>query len=262
MSVPSRRILLFIPMYNCVRQIPRVLGKVAGAVASHVDFVLVVDNGSADGSREAAAEALKRIPGLKGMVVKNRENYSLGGSHKVAFNYAVDNGFTHVVVLHGDDQADARDLLPHLESGAFDRADSFLGSRFMAGSRRSGYSALRTLLNFAFNLTFSALAGVWITDQGSGLNVYKASYLKDRFYLPFDNSLMFPNQLFFHGAARPNGFAYFPITWREEDQVSNARLLSQAWKVFRVVLDRKLGREPRDNGFSRIDYAFTEVYRQ
>lgn len=257
-----RRILLFIPMYNCARQVPRVLEKVDGRVAAFIDLVLVVDNGSTDGSREAAVEALRRRPELKALVVRNKENYSLGGSHKVAFNYAVDNGFTHVVVLHGDDQADVRDLLPHLETGAFDRADSFLGSRFMRGSRRSGYSALRTLLNFLFNLTFSALAGVWITDQGSGLNVYRVSYLKDRFYLPFDNSLMFPNQMFFHGAARPGGFEYFPITWREEDQVSNARMLSQAWKVFRVVLDRRLGRAPRENELSRKEYAFSEVHRQ
>lgn len=262
MSEPSRRILLFIPMYNCARQIPRVLEKVDAAAARHIAFTLVVDNGSGDGSREAAVEALKRRPDLRAMVVRNRENYSLGGSHKVAFNYAVDNGFTHVVVLHGDDQADVRDLTPHLESGAFDRTDSFLGSRFMRGSRRQGYSALRTLLNFAFNLTFSVLAGVWITDQGSGLNLYRVDYLKSRFYLPFDNSLMFPNQMFFHGAARPGGFAYFPITWREEDQVSNARMLSQAWKVLKVVLARRLGREPGDTAFSRMEYAFTEVYRQ
>ncbi|MBI5594549.1 MAG: glycosyltransferase family 2 protein [Elusimicrobia bacterium] len=256
----AARILLFIPMYNCAKQVPRVLAKVGPEAGAFFEQVLVVDNGSTDGSRETAAAALRAAPHLKGKVVKNRRNYSLGGSHKVAFNYALDNGFTHVVVLHGDDQADVRDLVPYLRSGAYDEADSFLGSRFMKGARLDGYSMGRRILNYGFNLVCSALSWTWITDQGSGLNMYKSEYLKDRFYLPFDNSLMFPNQMFFHGVRRPRGFAYFPISWREEDQKSNARVVEQAAKVFLLIFKGMLGIRPGENGFSRMEYAFDQVY--
>ena len=58
---------------------------------------------------ETASAACQREGLANWKVVRNRENYNLGGSHKVAFDYAVAQGFTHVIVLHGDDQADIAD---------------------------------------------------------------------------------------------------------------------------------------------------------
>ena len=48
-------------------------------------------------------------------VLKNRENYGLGGSHKVAFNYAIENNFDYIIVLHGDDQGSISDMIPVLK---------------------------------------------------------------------------------------------------------------------------------------------------
>ena len=41
-------------------------------------------------------------------------------------------------ILVAEDQADIRDLLPQLESGAYLGADCLLGARFMRGSRVVG----------------------------------------------------------------------------------------------------------------------------
>src|SRR5215831_71566 len=102
MRDPSEQILLFIPMYGCARQIGRVLHKVYQHASDVIDEVLIVDNRSVDDSRDAALAAIGASPPVPTKLVVNTENYSLGGSHKVAFRYAEMRGFTHVVVLHGD----------------------------------------------------------------------------------------------------------------------------------------------------------------
>ena len=107
------KILLFIPMYNCEKQIPRVLGQLTDEVCSYLSEVIVVNNRSTDGGEQVAADHLKarNLP-IKAKVLRNDDNYGLGGSHKVAFRYAMDHGFDYVIVLHGDDQGDISNILP------------------------------------------------------------------------------------------------------------------------------------------------------
>jgi glycosyltransferase involved in cell wall biosynthesis len=231
------RILVFIPMYNCERQIPRVLARFGEDVQRLFTEIIVVDNGSRDGSVEAAATALAKLSHLPGKVLVNDDNYNLGGSHKVAFDYARAHGFDYVVVLHGDDQADINDLVPLLNSGGHRGMDSLLGSRFMRGSRLHGYSRFRTLGNHVFNLAFSAASRRRVHDLGSGLNLYAVRYLEPRFYLGFPDTLTFNIHLLLAGIHRRSRFDFFPLSWREEDQVSNVRMVRQSLQTGRIALE-------------------------
>ena len=167
------KILLFIPMYNCEKQIPRVLGQLTDEVCSYLSEVIVVNNRSTDGGEQVAADYLKQrnLP-IKAKVLRNDDNYGLGGSHKVAFRYAMDHGFDYVIVLHGDDQGDISNILPYLKNREYEKYDCFLGARFMKGSQLQGYSAFRTFGNRVYDLLFSAVCRYMVYDLGSGLNMY------------------------------------------------------------------------------------------
>ena len=54
-----QKILLFIPMYNCKNQITRVLQQIDDTVKEFITEVIVVDNRSTDGGREAVLEYIK-----------------------------------------------------------------------------------------------------------------------------------------------------------------------------------------------------------
>ena len=255
------RILIFIPVYRCEAQLPRVLGRIAalGADAALFSQVLIVDNRSPDGTREAALAAMPSLP-VPAVLIENDENYSLGGSHKVAFSYALEHGFDYVVVLHGDDQADIADLVPLLRRGEHRRLDSLLGSRFMKGSVLTGYSGLRVFGNHCFNALLSVCCGRRITDLGSGLNLYRTEYLRSGFYRSFPNDLSFNVFLLEYGVWARSRFAFFPISWREEDQVSNARLLAQSRRIFGLTMNYVLHRRrlfaPQENEYSRRAYTY------
>ena len=237
----NERLLLFIPVYNCAPQFKRLAAKLDGAALARFSEVLVADNGSSDGTLEAAREALAGKKGVSVTLVRNSGNYSLGGSLKIAFNYCLDKGYTHCAVLHGDDQADLRDLLPRLEDGNFLGHDCAFGSRFTAESKLAGYSTVRLLGNKALNLLASLAAGRRITDLGSGLNLYSAAFLKTRFYEGYPDGLTFDVHVLLHCLRSGADFIFFPISWREEDQKSNARAFRQGLEILSLLARHALG---------------------
>ena len=198
-------------MYNCEKQIVRVLAQLDKTVCEYISAVIVVNNRSTDNGEQAVKEWLKaNRPAVPVTLLRNDENYGLGGSHKVAFDYALNNAYDYVVVLHGDDQGSIANLLPYLRSREYARYDSFLGARFMKGSSLEGYSRFRTFGNRVYDLLFSVGAGRMVYDLGSGLNMYKVSSLRSRYF--------------------------FPISWREDDQVSNVKMFSQATRTLRMLM--------------------------
>jgi len=239
----AERILVFIPAYRCAVQLRRVLEQFLDpSIARWFAEVLVVDNRSPDGTVDAAL-AKAREMGLGCIsIARNKDNYGLGGSHKAAFAYAAANGFSHVVVLHGDDQGRISDLLPVLERGDHRRMDCCLGARFMWSSRLQGYSTIRILGNLVFNALFSMASLRLLYDLGSGLNVYRVEPLASRYWIGFHDNLMFNYCMILAHVARGDGFTFFPISWREDDQVSNVNLVSQARRTLALLLGFLKGR--------------------
>ncbi len=257
------RILLFIPAYNCGRQLPRVLAQLTPEVQRMFDEVLVVDNRSGDDTLAAAESALRDLHDVRSTLLRNDENVGLGGSHKVAIGHALDGGFDYCVVLHGDDQASIADVVPLLLSGSHLEQDALLGSRFMTGARLDGYSAIRTVGNRVFNVLFSAVARRRLLDLGSGLNVFRVAAFADGSHLRLADDLTFNYDLILLAARRGWSMRFFPISWREEDQRSNVKMLAQSRRM--VALLARFARDPEkavaaDHSVPGRRYTSTIVY--
>ena len=235
----QERILIFIPMYNCAAQIGRVINQfeVVGSFRDEC-AILCIDNRSTDDTLPAAERALDRCSVQEKYLARNDENYGLGGSHKVAFEFARQRGFDYVVVLHGDDQGSITDILPLLKAGVHRQYDALLGARFMRGATLQGYSLLRTTANRVFNLIFSAVAHRRFFDLGSGLNLFRRAIFDHGFHLRYADNLTFNYYLVFGLADGGRTFHFFPINWREDDQISNARLFSQGLGMLRLLWRR------------------------
>ncbi|GHT44379.1 hypothetical protein FACS189454_01560 [Planctomycetales bacterium] len=251
-------------MYNCERQIPRVLAQFDEETQKMFAEMIVIDNDSKDSSIKAASDAAAELQHIKVSIRKNRENYNLGGSHKVAFNYALEHGFDYVVVLHGDDQGSIADLIPYIKSGEYENYDSLLGSRFMNGSKLVGYSRFRIFGNYVFNIFVSLISRRKLYDLGAGLNMYKTTYLKNQFYLYFPNNLAFNVYILYYGLWVKSVFKFFPLLWREDDQVSNAKLFKQSREICVLSLQFLFAPQrlfsAKRNEFSAINYQSDEQF--
>jgi len=230
------KILLFIPCYNCEKQIIRVLNQLNDEILSHVAEIIIINNRSTDNTEAVVIDFINSHPTIDIKLLRNRNNYNLGGSHKVAFHYAIDHDFSHVIVFHGDDQGSICDLLPILEKNVHTEYDCCLGARFQRGSRLCGYSSFRTFGNIVYNWIFSIVLCRRIYDLGSGLNLYKTEMLKDLFFEKFPDKLTFNYCMIMATQYYKHRCCFFPISWREEDQVSNVKIAGQAVNVLGMLM--------------------------
>lgn len=256
----TTRILVLVPCYNCQAQVPRVLRQFTAETAGHFEEVLVLDNGSTDDTVARAIAAMPEVHGARVTVARNRRNVNLGGSHKAAFGYARRRGFTHVAVLHGDDQGNLADLVAFMRTGAHLARDACLGARFQKGARLQGYSRFRVFGNHVFNALFTLGTGHTVHDLGSGLNLFGARVFRDLPTTGYADDLRF-NVFLLLGIIRSGcRYVYFPISWREDDQVSNVKMVSQATRTlgmlwrYRLAPQRFLAAEHRDTAHD--DYGF------
>ncbi|MBE5880978.1 MAG: glycosyltransferase family 2 protein [Lachnospiraceae bacterium] len=239
----DKKMMLFIPAYNCEKQIVRVLAQLDEEVLPYFEEILVVNNRSTDDTEKAVLEYLKENPSLPVKLMRNDENYGLGGSQKMAFHYAVDHGYDYVCMLHGDDQGDIHDFIPMLEKKIYRKHDCVLGARFMKGSRLQGYSAFRTFGNIVYDFIFAFITKQRIFDLGSGLNMYSTKMLEDGFFEKFPDNLMFNYVMILASHYYKHDIIFYPVSWREEDQVSNVKMMNQAINVLKMAFSYMFNNE-------------------
>lgn len=157
--------LVAIPAYNEAATI----GAVVSGVVEHEEHVLVIDDGSTDGTVAKARAA--------GATVLERErNGGYGAALKTAFREAHKRRAEQLVILDGDGQHDPADIPCLLAALREDGADVAIGSRFAAGSeteippyRRVGLAVINLLSNLSLGVVRS---DSWIDDTQSGFRAY------------------------------------------------------------------------------------------
>lgn len=171
-------VLVIVPALN---EEAAIAGVVADTLRVLAAKVVVVDDGSTDGTGEAAETA-------GGLVLRHPFNLGVGAAVRTGLRYAVENGYEIVVQLDGDgqhDPAEAYILLSRLKQGD---VDVVVGSRFEFGYDCS--KARRVVMRLLSRIVSRHL-GTQITDTTSGFRafggpaityfarVYPSDYLSD-----------------------------------------------------------------------------------
>jgi len=159
--------LVAIPAYNEAAT----AGQVVRETRPFADEVLVVDDGSDDGTAAAARDA-------GATVVEHDTNRGYGSALKTAFREADDRNATSLAILDADGQHDPEDipaLVERLDSGD---AEVVIGSRFTSDSdtdfplyRRVGLAVINVLTNLSMGVVRPRS---WVHDTQSGFRLYGA----------------------------------------------------------------------------------------
>lgn len=163
------RTLIVMPLFNERPTLARVLGEVRRA-APRAD-VLVVDDGSTDGS----ADVLREWPDV--IVISHRENMGYGQSLIDGFAYAVEHGYQAVVTIDCDEQHEPRQIPEFLDALA--DADIVSGSRYLdPASGGDPAPPDRRRLNEEITTALRSITGYPITDAFCGFKAYRAEGLR------------------------------------------------------------------------------------
>lgn len=164
----SGRIAVVIPAYNEAESIGFVLAKMPAEVAGRAVAVLVVDDGSRDGTAEVAR-------GYGVAVARHVTNRGGGAALRTGYRLMVDAGAEIVVTLDADGQhrpTEMERLVSPLLSG---KADVAHGSRVLGEADRNQLA--RELGIVFFNRLVSLITRTKVTDCSNGYRAVRASVL-------------------------------------------------------------------------------------
>lgn len=137
------------------------VAEVARACLRHCPDVVVVDDGSTDGTGDAA----RAVEGVT--VLVHPVNQGKGVALATALHWAGEHGYTHMIALDADGQHDPDELPAFLSAAQADPAALSIGCRDMAGAPGSSQFGR----NFS-NFWVWAETGHRVGDSQSGYRVY------------------------------------------------------------------------------------------
>jgi len=241
-----QRLAILIPCYNVAKTIGSVLDSFPKTMMDRVERVFAIDNCSSDQTL-AILHAYQRdltkpwAPRLS--VIENSQNYGLGGSQKIGFGLLSEQGFTHVMIVHGDGQGDggkiADNFLKALD--AEPSVDVVVASRFLVSGTTRGYSPLRVFANKLFNLLTGILTGCWMSDSGSGIELISLSFLRELQWHDLTNSFQFNPQLnILFYSKKTAKIREVPLEWKDSEAGTNIRALRYCWQLLMILVQYRV----------------------
>ncbi len=164
------RVAVIIPAHDEAASIGSVLDAIPRPLCGRQPFVIVVDDGSEDGTGEVA-----RAHGAD-LVVRHERNRGLGAALRTGLETARRAGVEAAVYLDADGEYQAAEIPRLLEPVLAGEADYVVGSRYLAG-RPAEQSRMRYLGNLIFTAALSVLAGRRLSDGQSGFRAFSARAL-------------------------------------------------------------------------------------
>ena len=212
---PLRLLSVVMPARNeeaaigpCLRDLSRVLAR--GAVPHEI---LVVDDGSTDGTCRVVGKLGREIPGLQ--LVRNAGPHGFGRAIVLGLDRM--SGDAAAVVM-ADDSDDPDDLVAYWKK-LNEGYDCVFGSRFLRGSRLSGYPWPKRILNRTANLLIALLFGLRFNDTTNAFKAYRRTCLDGLrpFLSPHFNLTV---ELPLKAVVRGYRWASLPIAWRNRREGS------------------------------------------
>jgi glycosyltransferase involved in cell wall biosynthesis len=136
--------------------------------------VLVVDDGSPDGTADIVAKAKGSEPRLH--LLERSAKEGLGAAYRAGFRWGLARGYDALVEIDAD-FSHPPDRLPAL-LGALEEADLSIGSRYVPGGRTLGWSPVRKAISRLGNAYVRLVIGLPVRDATAGYRAFRSEVLR------------------------------------------------------------------------------------
>lgn len=165
--------LVIIPTFQEAENIVDVLERVRDALPQ--GHVLVVDDGSPDGTADLAEKTAARLGNID--VLRRSSKSGLGPSYRAGFAWGIERGHDVLIEMDADLSHDPTVLPKLVEAVAPGGADLAIGSRYVPGGSVPGWPTHRRLLSQWGNRYVGMMLRMPVRDATAGFRAYTADIL-------------------------------------------------------------------------------------
>ncbi len=232
----GKRITIVVPAYNAEKTLVSVFERIPQEVWDAGTSVIIVNDGSTDGTRQKIAEIRSRWGDRISMLDKPK-NEGYARAQKSAFAEAVARGADIVALLHADGQY-APEMLPTLlRPFAEEGADIVQGSRMMRkrDALRGGMPLYKWIANIVLSTMENLVYGLRFAEYHSGYMLYSRKALQTIPFIKLSDTFHFDGEMLLVGAKKGLGVTELPIPTRYADEVSHLKPIQYGLNILKIM---------------------------
>ena len=189
----KKKILIFIITYHASFRIVTVLNKIKKINKKRDDFKVLISD---DCSKDDTINYIKKIKFPKKIkIILNKKNIGYGANIKKCLAYALKKKFDYAIMIHGDDQYDAKYIPNMVKKLKESNVHSVTGSRMLnkSGALEGGMPIYKFIGNIVLTKIFNILYKTNFTDCHTGMWGYNLKIFKFIKLNKMDNGFNFDN---------------------------------------------------------------------
>lgn len=166
--------LVIIPTYNEIENISNIIDAV---ISQPETFdVLIIDDGSPDGTASVVREKMKQYDG-RVFLEERKGKLGLGTAYIHGFKWAKRHGYEYVIEMDADFSHNPNDLPMLYKACKEEGADLSIGSRYISGVNVVNWPMGRVLMSYYASAYVRIVTGMSVRDTTAGFVCYKRRVL-------------------------------------------------------------------------------------
>jgi dolichol-phosphate mannosyltransferase len=167
--------IVIIPTYNEIENIEGIISEI---LSLYIDIhILIVDDGSPDGTADKVKEMQKQFEGLIFMIERAKKS-GLGTAYITGFKYALSQGYDYIFEMDADFSHNPRDLVNLFEACKNEGYDLAVGSRYITGVNVVNWPMSRVMMSYFASMYVQFITGMPISDATAGFKCYSRAVLE------------------------------------------------------------------------------------
>lgn len=167
--------LVIIPTYNEIENAEKIIRAVFALDGGY--HILIIDDGSPDGTAAAVKELMKEFP-ERLFIIERSGKLGLGTAYITGFRWALEQGYDYVFEMDADFSHAPADLPRLYAACAEEGADFAVGSRYKEGVSVVNWPITRILMSYFASVYVRTMLGVKIYDSTAGFVCYSRKVLE------------------------------------------------------------------------------------
>ena len=167
--------IVIIPTYNEKENIENIIRAVLSL--EHEFHVLVIDDGSPDGTAQIVKEMMTELPD-KIFLLERSGKLGLGTAYIMGFKWALERDYEYIYEMDADFSHNPNDLPRLYEACAKEGADVSIGSRYVSGVNVVNWPIGRVLMSYFASKYVRFITRIPVHDTTAGFVCYRRKVLE------------------------------------------------------------------------------------